>query len=252
MKSPRFVALAFLLAQSAAAAPKFLDKDFKAPASIAVLPLSNGSGDLNAPIQVRLLLADAVKDRGYVVQPDEQTDEVLSSKFKISDGDGLKDADAAKLGAALGVDALLFGDVLGAKSQHLVVYDNEEIELDFRLVDAKSGKLLWEERKKAWNRAIHGEAVSSAKEGLVKGALSGESLKKSLTSGGKDKAISLAKSLKKDEPPPDSPEAKAVRWALASLPRGALVGKGADGVTSKSSSVSHSETVVTEESDEDK
>src|SRR5438552_2236029 len=142
MKTPRLAALVFLLAQSAAAAPKFLDKDFKAPASIAVLPLANESGDVNAPIQVRLLLEDAVKDRGYAVLDEGKIDELLGAEPDTSD--------AVKTGKTLSADALLYGTVMGAKSQHMVVYDNEEIELDFRLVDAKSGKLLWQERKKAW------------------------------------------------------------------------------------------------------
>jgi hypothetical protein len=222
------VVLGLALGGCATAGPKSIAPDFVPPKTIALLPLANASSNADAPEMMRSIFYQALADRGYDVLAPEMVDGPLQEKFSTIDGNEVKKLDAVKLGEALGVDAVMYGTVMAFQFQNVGVYENKEVELGFKLVDAHTGRLLWEQQKDAWDKELKTSAKAAGRL-FIKGL--------------KERFM-------------DSPLAKtadkAVRWTILTLPPGPgpRSARADAGPKSTSSSTHHSETTVDEESSE--
>lgn len=214
-----------LIVMLAAARVRAGDKpSFAPPASVALLPVLNQSKTEQAAEEARLAFQQALEEKGYQVQPEGRTDELLNEKFGAADAVQIQALEPAKIGEALGVEALVYGTVVTYKSQNIGVYRSDEVELSFRMINAKSGERLWENKKSAWDKNLETSlksAAASAAAGVVRKFVPASSA--ALTE-------------------------KAVRWCIATLPRGPH--SKAEGTTTQSTSYSHTETTETEETEE--
>ena len=218
------VILGLVLGGCATVGPKSISSGFVPPKTMALLPVANSSKDENCPQMVRSIFQKALADRGYNVLDPEKTDEVLNAKFTTVDGDQLKNTESAKLGESLGVESLMYGTILDCKSLNVGVYSNKEVEIDFKLVDARTGQTLWEQQKKAWDKELTTARLDAA-VALGQGVLN------------KFKVSDLSGTAE-----------KAVRWTIASLPHA----NGSHSSDTTRSSSSHTSTTTTEEEDETK
>lgn len=143
-----FGALLALLA-GCALKPKYLAPGYAPPQKIAVLPMANQSNDLKGAEVVRQEFFLKIRDRGYELISMQETDDLLRTKFGITDGGQLNSTTTQKLGEALNVDGVIYGDLLKFQFLNVGFYQQKVVEANFKLVDVKSGQPLWEDQRKA-------------------------------------------------------------------------------------------------------
>jgi len=120
-------------------------------AKIAVLPLRNNTDHLYAPDWIRQAFNDAVPRRYYSATPLSSVDQQLKEKIGLSLGAQL-DIDnptpvtptPQQIGAALGVDGLFYGSLDTFSNFVTGVYNKYKIKVRFKLVNAKTGAVVWE------------------------------------------------------------------------------------------------------------
>lgn len=134
--------------------PLYLKKDAVAPARIAILPMNNMTTDLKGPAMVRDLTQKLIGMCGFSVPPNDQVDGVLQDQFGITDGGQLPSVEAQKLGPALGVDGLLYGDLEEFNYINVGFFQNRIVEARYWLVDAATGEKIWEDEQKVTDPAI--------------------------------------------------------------------------------------------------
>ena len=153
------IAVCALGSSSCLAGPgQYLKAGFTPPASVAVLPLSNYTTDLNAPDAVRFWFGYRLSEKkGYHTLPLEIVDAKLR-EAGISDGGQLKTLTPRQLGERLGADAVVFGDLLEFTYQTAGALPLRRVRARWRLVDCRTGEKLWEAEGVGENS---GAAVSS-------------------------------------------------------------------------------------------
>lgn len=149
-----------------AAIPKYIIEGYKPPESLAVLPFANFTTDLDGPVIVRFLFHKHLPKRGYKVIPIEAVDELLQ-KQGITDAGQLSAISPQELGEKLKVDALIYGDLLEFKYVTLGIYNTRTVHANFKMVDARTSKTLWEDEKKVSNKRW-GLSIEAAKEAFAK------------------------------------------------------------------------------------
>jgi hypothetical protein len=115
----------------------------KKPNTIAVLPVQDGRIKKEEMPELEKHLVKAVKFRGYEPQSCEQTKELLA-KANIT-GPAVYNTDYRDLCKTLGVDAVLVTRLDDYESHYRGLYRTDRIELHFKLIDGKTGELLWED-----------------------------------------------------------------------------------------------------------
>ena len=73
-------------------------------------------------------------------------DQTLSAKWGPIDGGGWQRATPQELGAAVGVDALIYGDISRLMHFATPLYTETSLTVKFRMVDARTGEELWHSR----------------------------------------------------------------------------------------------------------
>lgn len=120
-------------------------------ARIAVLPLRNNTDHLYAPDWIRQAFNDSVPRRYYSAMPLSSVDQQLKVKIGLSLGAQL-DIDnptpvtptPQQIGAALGVDGLFYGSLDAYSNFVTGIYNKYKIKVRFKLVNAKTGAVVWE------------------------------------------------------------------------------------------------------------
>ncbi len=125
---------------------------------IAVLPVDNRSGDELASEIVRNEIRQQLYFKGYPAIPIVFIDEKLS---ELVGGGAPEDAlslPPQKVGAALGVDALLYTTLTKWGTSKRFLFASTDVSVSFVLKCAKTGEILWEEssREKDRHMAITG------------------------------------------------------------------------------------------------
>jgi hypothetical protein len=110
---------------------------------VAVLPFYNATNDIDGPVMVRGLFAARLDRWHYSSLALEDVDSILRNDFGITLGAQLELVSAAELGAALGVDALFYGYLLDFNQITTGVYNEKKVRAGFKLVDAKTGSVVW-------------------------------------------------------------------------------------------------------------
>lgn len=148
----RLGAVAVLAALTACAAPpKPYDYTaYKAakPASLLVLPPVNDTPDVNATYGVLSNLSMPLAEAGYYVLPVALVDETLRTNGVTTPSDA-HNIDPAKLRQIFGADAALYVGVKQYGSVYKVLTSETIVEVQAKLVDLRTGTLLWEGRARA-------------------------------------------------------------------------------------------------------
>lgn len=139
-------AMALLVLQGCAAPPKPYDytayKEAK-PVSILVLPPVNGTPDVQATPSVTVQMVQPLAESGYYVMPVSLVDETLKSNG-IQTADDAQQIPLPKLREIFGADAGLYVKVTRYGSVYKVLNSETAVTLEAKLVDLRSGALLWE------------------------------------------------------------------------------------------------------------
>lgn len=110
---------------------------------VAVLPFYNVTNDIDGPVMVRALFAERLGRWHYNSLSLEEVDSTLRDDFGVTLGAQLELVSAAELGAALGVDGLFYGYLLDFNQITTGVYNEKKVRAGFKLVDAKTGAVVW-------------------------------------------------------------------------------------------------------------
>ncbi|WP_075259185.1 DUF799 domain-containing protein [Herbaspirillum camelliae] len=119
--------------------------EFKAarPASILVLPPVNTSAEVIAPYGVLAQATEPLAESGYYVIPVS----LAAATFRqngLSNPDEIHELPAPKLREIFGADAALYIKIIRYGTSYQVVQSETLVAAEARLVDLRSGKLLWE------------------------------------------------------------------------------------------------------------
>ncbi len=150
-----------------------LAADTQLPNKVAVLPFVNATSNPEAAVLVRKMFYNFFSSLNYLDVEPSFVDEKLKKRGayqKISSG---IDVSVKKLGQILGVDAVIFGEVLSLGKVYAVLYSDTEAGLRARMVSCYSGQTLWKLEYTAHLRA--GEvpmSITGLAAALVKTAIS--------------------------------------------------------------------------------
>jgi len=112
--------------------------------TVALLPLYNASNDVGAPQMLREMAEKHVHRRGhYNVKTLNETDQILREQMGITLGTQLDMTSPKQLGETLGVDGVLYGYLINFDDVTTGVYNEKNVRAAFRLVDSKTGKVVW-------------------------------------------------------------------------------------------------------------
>ncbi len=112
------------------------------PASVLVLPPQNNTPDVQATASVLAQLSYPLAESGYYVFPVSLVDETLKANGIQTAADAHQ-IDPQKLQQIFGADAVLYVLIKSYGSVYKVVASEAVVVLDAKLVDLRSGQLLW-------------------------------------------------------------------------------------------------------------
>ncbi|OGQ57990.1 MAG: hypothetical protein A3J24_00120 [Deltaproteobacteria bacterium RIFCSPLOWO2_02_FULL_53_8] len=135
-------ALALLLSACAGPRDRRPD-DSRFVQSVAVLPLYNATNDVDGPQLVREQAVERLRKARYRNLPLADVDVILRDRMGITLGAQLDLATPEAIGAELGVDYLLYGYLLDFNTVTTGVYNVNKVRAAFKLVDAKTGVVVW-------------------------------------------------------------------------------------------------------------
>jgi hypothetical protein len=113
------------------------------PASILVLPPKNSSPDVNATASVLAQLTFPLAELGYYVVPVALMDTAFKENG-VTTADDAQNISAARLSKIFGADTALFTEITEFGSSYKVISSETAVTVKARLVDLRSGALLWE------------------------------------------------------------------------------------------------------------
>ncbi|MBI2071307.1 MAG: DUF799 family lipoprotein [Elusimicrobia bacterium] len=227
------LAMTGLLFACAGIKPIYLATDLRFPQNAAVLPLGNQTNDMKAPEMIRPLIEQALRQKGYAIFTQAETDERLRKLLGVTDGGQLRvlfeglnaqNPSAAmdegsrgsismkKLSDALPVDTVFYGEVVDFGITNLGFYREKRVHLAFKMVDLKTGNLLWIDQAKIKERNV-ATSVDEAKSSFKKGLLE----KAAYSTGVNEKTKGLSAAWLRN--PLKELSEKAVRRVMATLPR---------------------------------
>jgi len=167
---------AVLLLCSCAAAPVYQHHAAPFPGRVVLLPLENRANNLQAPVIARLLLTRELGSAAGPLSPAD-VDQRLRT-VGVTDGGQVPAIKPAVLGATLGADGLLEGEVVTFSYVNIGVWSRRNVEVHLRLVDAASGEVLWSgsetestNRIATNSKAIRDNLIIGYGTKLVEGAL---------------------------------------------------------------------------------
>jgi hypothetical protein len=121
------------------------------PRSIVILPPTNQSPDIHASASILATACHPVAENGYYVYPVA----LVSQMFRengIESPDDIRQLPPAKLREVFGADAALYINVKQYGVSYQVVASNVMATLEGKLVDLRTGDLLWEGTASASNQ----------------------------------------------------------------------------------------------------
>lgn len=132
------------------------------PASILVLPPKNSSPDVNATPSVLSQLTFPLAETGYYVIPVALMDAAFKENG-VTTADDAQAISIEKLRAIFGADAALYTEITEFGTSYKLIRSETAVTLKSRLVDLRTGNLLWEGSA----RASSAEQQNNNSGGLV-------------------------------------------------------------------------------------
>ncbi|GKW38727.1 MULTISPECIES: DUF799 domain-containing protein [Pectobacterium] len=112
------------------------------PKSILVLPPVNHSPDVKASYSLLSQVTYPLAESGYYVFPVAVVEETFKQNGLVTASD-IHALSTAKLQQIFGADAALYLDVKEYGTSYIVINSETRVSADARLVDLRTGKLLW-------------------------------------------------------------------------------------------------------------
>jgi hypothetical protein len=116
-----------------------------APRSILIVPVENGSLNVDAPNYLLSTLTIPLAEKGYYVFP-VNTVKVVLEQEGLYEPERVRELAPARLAGMFGADAVLYVRINRWDAQYAILATTVTVELDYRLV-SKSGEELWTTRK---------------------------------------------------------------------------------------------------------
>ena len=138
------------------------------PRSVAILPLVNRTESDQAFEVVRRTFYNHFSSLRYVDLELYQVDARLK-QAELVDAEEVAKTSPQELGQILGTDAVIFGEVTHYDRVYAAVYSQVAVGARLRMIDAKTGKLLWKGEHTARK---HQGGVSTTPVGLILTAIS--------------------------------------------------------------------------------
>lgn len=110
---------------------------------VAVAPMENKSNDLSASDIIRDAFVEGVSRKGLAVVPVAESDRILRETLGISYGGQLPSTTPEEVCAALGVEAVFYGEVQEWSKTTAGIYNSSAVAAAFRMF-RKDGALQWE------------------------------------------------------------------------------------------------------------
>jgi hypothetical protein len=113
------------------------------PKSILILPPKNMSPDVKATYSFYSHTQRPVAEGGFYVFPVTLVDETFKNNG-LTVADDIHNVDLAKLREIFGTDAVLYIEVKNYGTRYLVINSASIVTAEAKLVDAKSGNIIWQ------------------------------------------------------------------------------------------------------------
>ena len=111
---------------------------------VALLPMKNDTSDVDGPNTVRAKMVEALTKRSYVVMDTKESDQILRDRMGINLGGQLELTTPQKLGETLGVEGVLYGELIDFDETITGLYNAKKVRGKFKLVSTMTGQPLWE------------------------------------------------------------------------------------------------------------
>lgn len=111
------------------------------PRTIAVLPFDNQTNSVPGALYLRDTMQERLQKSGYEPRPLDEVDRALADQLGVSLGGQVTEDLIPRIGATLGVDAVLIGTIQKFGTV-LVLYS--EVEATFAMYESGSGRKIWE------------------------------------------------------------------------------------------------------------
>jgi len=126
-----------------APAPTVLEEE-KLPYKVAILPFANKTANPEAGMIVRKMFYNFFSSLNYQDLEPFVIDENLKANQLYSDVTGGRTVSPQKLGQLLGVDAVIYGDVISLGRMYALVYSDSQAGLKAKMVRCSDAKPVWE------------------------------------------------------------------------------------------------------------
>ena len=113
------------------------------PKSIIILPPTNQSTEIIAPYSLMTQLTAPIAESGYYVYPVALVDQTFQNNG-LTVAEDIHAVPTAKLYEIFGADAALYIDIVEYGTSYVVISSNTVVTVGAKLVDLKTGALLWE------------------------------------------------------------------------------------------------------------
>jgi len=110
---------------------------------VAVLPMKNDTSDVDGPELVRKKMVQALQNHSYVVMDLKETDQLLRDRMGITLGGQLELSTAQKIGETLGVQGLLYGQLMDFDELTTGAINVKKVRGRFNLVNTMTGQTIW-------------------------------------------------------------------------------------------------------------
>lgn len=137
------------------------------PRSLLVLPPVNDSKEVQATNGVMATVTAPLAEAGYYVLPVSMVDETFRQNGLHTPND-IAEVSAAKLHQIFGADAAVYIRVKDYGTRYLVLGSETRVTVEGRIVDLRSGALLWEGKATASSQESEGQSQGGLVGLLVK------------------------------------------------------------------------------------
>jgi len=113
--------------------------------SVAILPMTNNTNDVEGPDFVRKTLAEHLeRNKFYRVKPLEEVDQLLRDRMGATLGGQLDSAKVEDLKELLGVEGLIYGTLLDYGQITTGLINERKVSAKFRMINTIDSTLFWE------------------------------------------------------------------------------------------------------------
>jgi hypothetical protein len=134
----------------------------KITVTVAILPLSNSTLDIEGPDIVRGALVAAFTRKGFAVQPIDTTNTLLRERAGITLGGQFDIATPQMIGDVLCVDTLLYGKLVDYQMSMYGAYRINRVRGIFHFIDSTTGGMISE-----FGRGVRGEHLAEVPGGTA-------------------------------------------------------------------------------------